>query len=318
MKIVVLDGFAVNPGDLSWDFLEKYGEAHVYEKTANADVAAVAAGATAVFTNRAVIDAAVLDAVPTLRFVCATGTGYDMIDVAACTARGVVVCNVPAYSSDAVAQHAFALLYALTNDLSGLQNIVKDGKWTGMPGFHYEGVRTTELAGLTIGLVGYGGIGRRMAEICRAFGMRVLASTRTKQTGSDGIATFVPMETLQAESDCISLHCPLTAETRGMVDAAFLAKCKSGVLLVNTARGAVLNEADVATALASGHVGGLAADVLATEPPPQDHPFLSAPNCILTPHAAWTPRQTRARLLSVLEENLAAFAKTGRGKHQVN
>ncbi len=317
MKIVVLDGFAVNPGDLSWSFLDAYVEAEVYEKTANEDAARVAAGATAVFTNRAKVDAAFLDAVPTVRFVCATGTGYDMIDVDACRARGVVVCNVPAYSSDAVAQHAFTLLNALANDLGGLRQIVRDGKWTGMPGFHYETVRTTELAGQTVGLVGYGGIGRRMAEICRAFGMRVLATTRNLQSGSDGVATFVPTDTLLAESDYLSLHCPLTDETRGMVNAAFLAKMKDGAFLINTARGAVLNEADVAAALHTGKLAGLGADVLATEPPPADHPFLSAPNCILTPHAAWTPRQTRARLLSVLEANLAAFVATGHGKYEV-
>ena len=317
MKIVVLDGFATNPGDLSWDFLSALGEAVVYDKLADSETAQAAQGAVAVFTNRARIDKAFLDAVPTLRFVSATGTGYDMIDVAECHRRGIVVCNVPAYSSDAVAQHAFTLLNALANDLNGLQGIVRDGKWTGMPGFHYETVRTTELAGQTVGLLGYGGIGRRMAEICHAFGMRVLATTRNLQSGSDAFATFVPLETLQRESDFLSIHCPLTAETRGMVDAAFLSKMKKGAMLINTARGAILNEAHVAEALHSGSIAGLGADVLATEPPPADHPFLTTPNTIITPHCAWTPRATRARLLSILEANLRSFIETGHGINEV-
>ena len=317
MKIVVLDGFAVNPGDLSWDFLKKYGEVSVHRSTAERDVVKNASGATALFTNRVKITREVISRLPELRFVSALGTGYDMIDVGACRERGIVVCNAPGYSSDSVAQHAFMLLMALATDLDGLRAIVSAGKWTGMPGFHYERVRMTELAGKTVGLIGYGGIGRRMAQMCRVFGMEVIAYSPSKNSGSDGIARFAPTDVMLPECDFVSLHCPLNYSTRGMVNRTFISKMKRGAAIINTSRGAVINEAQLAEALNSSYLSGAALDVLAHEPPEATNPLLTAKNCIITPHCAWTSIEARRRLIDILDRNLASFVSTGRGINEV-
>ncbi|MBQ3141168.1 MAG: D-2-hydroxyacid dehydrogenase [Clostridia bacterium] len=317
MKIVVLDGFAVNPGDLSWDFLEKYGDVTVYDKTPDAQVAEVIGDAEIVFTNRCKVNAAVLDACPNVRYVSALGTGYDMIDTEACRERGVCVCNVPAYSSDSVAQLTMTLLLTLTTDMNGLRGIVHDGKWTGVPGFAYQVIPYTELAGMTIGLLGCGGIGKRVAEMAAAFKMKVLASTRSRQSGNDGVIEYLPLDEMLARCDVLSLHCPLSDATRGMVDSDFIAKMKPGALLLNTARGAILNEADVAAALNDGRLGGAGLDVLANEPALPDNPLLTAKNCVITPHVAWTTMAARKRLLAVLDANLGSFVATGRGINQI-
>ena len=317
MKTVVLDGFAVNPGDLSWDFLSKYGEYKVYDKTPYEDAARVIGDAEIVFTNRVNVDSAVLDACPSIKYVSALGTGYDMIDVAACRERGIEVCNVPAYSTPSVAQLAFTLLLSLTTDVAGLTNIVKEGKWTGIPGFAYQNVRFTELKDKIVGVYGCGAIGECFAKICLAFGMRVLAYRRSAELGvRDGIE-YTDADTLLSESDYVSFHCPLTAETRGMVDAAFISRMKHGAIIINTSRGAVLNEADVAQALNSGRLGGAGVDVLSVEPALPDNPLLSAPNCLITPHSAWTSIESRRRLIDVLDRNLAEFEKTGKGINRV-
>ena len=317
MKTVVLDGFAVNPGDLSWDFLAKYGEYEVYDKTPYERAAEVIRDAEAVFTNRVNIDRAVLDACPNIRYVSALGTGYDMIDVAACRERGIEVCNVPAYSTPSVAQLAFTLLLSLTTDVVGLTNIVREGKWTGIPGFAYQNVRFTELKDKTVGVYGCGAIGECFSRICLAFGMRVLAYRRSAEHGiRDGIE-YTDADTLLRECDYVSFHCPLTPETRGMVDAEFIDRMKQGAIIINTSRGAVLNEADVAAALRSGRLGGAGLDVLAVEPALPDNPLLSAPNCLITPHSAWTSIESRRRLIDVLDRNLAEFAATGKGINRV-
>lgn len=317
MKIVVLDGFAVNPGDLSWDFLAAYGEYKVYDKTAYEHAAEVIGDAEAVFTNRVNVDRAVLDSCPNIKYISALGTGYDMIDVAACRERGIEVCNVPAYSTPSVAQLAFTLLLSLTTDVVGLTNIVREGKWTGIPGFAYQRVRFTELKDKTVGVYGCGAIGECFARICLAFGMRVLAYRRSAEHGPrDGIE-YTDADTLLRESDYVSFHCPLTSETRGMVDADFIGKMKQGAIIINTSRGAVLNEADVAEALCSGRLGGAGLDVLAVEPALPDNPLLGAPNCLITPHSAWTSIESRRRLIDVLDRNLAEFEKTGKGINRV-
>ena len=317
MKIVITDGSAVNPGDLSWDWLASFGELTVYDKLTDGEAAEKIGDADAVFTNRVRIDGAVLDACSNLKYVSALGTGYDMIDVSACRARGVEVCNVPGYSTDSVAQTAFSLLLACAFDLGGYARMVREGNWTGIPGFHYEKTRFTELAGKTAGIYGCGAIGSKMARICRAFGMRVLATRRSKTEGEEDGIRFVTPDELLRESDFISFHCPLTDETRGMVNAAFIAKMKDGAVIVNTSRGAVLNEADVAAALVSGKLSGAGLDVLAKEPADPANPLLSAPNCIITPHCAWTSREARLRLMDILEKNLRAFVETGRGINRV-
>ncbi len=317
MKIVVLDGFAVNPGDLSWDFLDKYGEARVYDKTEDKDAAAVIGDAEIVFTNRVHITPAVLDACPCIRYVSALGTGYDMIDVAACRSRGIEVCNVPGYSTMSVAQHAFTLMLSFFADLDGLCGIVKAGKWTGMPGFRYQTVRFHELAGKTVGIYGCGAIGEAFGQMCRSFGMRVLGTRRSKRSGEENGIAYVTPDELLAESDVVSLHCPLTDETRGMVDREFIGHMKAGAILINTSRGAVLDESAVADALNDGRLGGAGLDVLAKEPADGANPLLSAKNAVITPHCAWTTPEARLRLIDILDRNLAAFAKTGAGIHRV-
>lgn len=317
MKIVVTDGFGVNPGDLSWDFLAKHGEYIVYDKLTNEEAPMKIGDADAVLTNRVRIDKTVLDICRNLKFVSTLGTGYDMVDVDACRSLGVEVCNVPGYSTASVAQHAFTLLLAHAFDLNGYQELVRSGKWTGMPGVMYQECRFTELDGKTVGVYGCGAIGMRFAQICKAFGMRVLAVKRSKTDGeTDGIRFVLP-EVLVSESDYISFHCPLTDETRGMVNASFIAKMKDGAVIINTSRGAVLNENDVAAALRSGKLGGIGVDVLAIEPPTHDNPLLGAPNTIITPHCAWTSFEARTRLLQVIDDNLSSFEKTGVGINRV-
>ncbi len=317
MKIVVLDGFAVNPGDLTWDFLKKYGDAAVYDKTPNEQAAEVIGDAEVVFTNRVKITEEVLNACPNVKYVSALGTGYDMIDVKACRARGVEVCNVPGYSTMSVAQHAFTLLLSFASDLEGLCGIVEDGMWTGIPGFQYQKVRFIELAGKTVGIYGCGAIGKAFGKMCQAFGMEVLATRRSRTEGEeDGIRYVTPNELLE-KADYISLHCPLTDETRAMVNRNFIAKMKDGAVLINTSRGAVLHEADVAEALNSGKLGGAGLDVLATEPADPANPLLTARNCRITPHCAWTSKEARLRLLDVLDANLGSFVQTGCGVNRV-
>ena len=316
MKIVVLDGFAVNPGDLSWDFLGRFGEFTVYDKTPNEECAEKCFGADVVFTNRAKVTAEVLEKCPTVKYISALGTGFDMIDTEACKAKGVAVVNVPAYSTPSVAQHTVQLMLTLFTDLDGMREIVKEGSWTGQPGYEYQHVMFTELQGLTLGLIGCGGIGGRVAEIASALGMRVLAHTAHPHADTETVK-YVPLDTLLAEADAVSLHCPLNGSTRGMVDAAFISKMKDGARLINTSRGAVLNEADVAAALNSGKLASAALDVLATEPALPDNPLLTAKNCIITPHIAWASKAARLRLLSVLESSLDNFIKTGVGLNRV-
>lgn len=317
MKIVITDGFAVNPGDLSWDWLKKYGDVTVYDKISDAEAPEAVGDADIVFTNRVKIGKSVLDICKNLKYVSALGTGYDMIDVPLCRENGVEVCNVPGYSTASVAQHAFALLLANAFDMEGYRNMVRNGKWTGIPGFMYHQSRFVELEGKTVGVYGCGSIGMRFAKICQAFGMRVLATRRSRTDGEiDGIL-FTDPDTLIRQSDYISFHCPLTEETRGMVNAEFIAKMKDGAVIVNTSRGAVLNEADVAAALHSGKLSGAGLDVLAKEPADPENPLLTAPNTVITPHCAWTSKEARLRLMDILDKNLGAFLETGAGINRV-
>ncbi len=317
MRSTVLDGFAVNPGDLSWDFLSRFGEYSVYDSTPPELVAERLSGTDIVLTNRVKITPALLDSCKSIKFVTALGTGYDMIDVRACRERGVEVCNAPGYSTDSVAQLAFSLLLALTNDLSGFRKIVRDGGWTGVPGIAYQKIPCMELAGKTVGVYGCGAIGKRFGELCRAFGMRVLAYRRSAVPGiSDGIE-YTDSETLLCESDFVSLHCPLTDETRGLVSSAFIAKMKRGAYLINTSRGAVVNEADLAEALTDGRLSGAALDVMCKEPPERDNPLTGLANCIVTPHCAWVTPEARKRLLLILERNISSFVNTGKGINRV-
>ena len=312
MKIVILDGFAVNPGDLDWGFLSKYGEYEVFDKTPDTLCAEKCVGAEVVFTNRAKITAELLDACPTVRYVSALGTGYDMIDIDACRRRGVQVVNIPAYSTASVAQLTIQLLLALYSDLDGIQKIVRDGNWTGLPRFHYETINYTELDSLTLGLVGCGAIGGRVAAIAAALGMRVIAATARKHEDTETVS-FRTLDEVRREADVLSIHCPLNDSTRGMIDKDFISMMKPGAKLINTARGAILNERDVADALNDGRLSGAALDVLAAEPAVPENPLLTAKNCMITPHIAWASRAARERLIRVIDESLSSYAKTGKG-----
>ncbi len=317
MKSIVLDGFAVNPGDMSWDFLAEFGTYTVYDQTEDDQVAERIGDADIVMTNRKKITPAVLTACPNLKFVSTLGTGYDMIDVPACRARGVEVCNIPGYSTISVSQHAFTLLLHLATDINGYRKAVLDGRWTGQPDFRYQTIPFIELDGKTVGIYGCGAIGGRMATLCAAFGMRVLGYRRSATIGKQGDIEFVTKERLLAESDFISLHCPLTDETRGLVDRTFLSQMKKGAFLINTSRGAVVDEEALYEALVAGQLRGAGLDVMVKEPPLPDNPLLTLDNCIITPHCAWTSLETRHRLVDILAANIRSFVTSGRGIHRV-
>ncbi len=317
MRSVVLDGFAVNPGDLSWDFLSKFGEYTVYDKTEPEEIADRLKGADIVLTNRARISEDILKLCPSVKFISALGTGYDMIDIGACKRLGVEACNAPGYSTNSVSQWAFTLLLALLTDLDGYRNIVRAGKWTGMDGVRYESIKFSELAGKTIGIYGCGAIGSKLGRICLSFGMKVLGYRRSFIGTDENGIEFTTSEELLSSSDIISLHCPLTEQTRGIANCDFFSQMKDGAYLINTSRGAVVNEDDLAKALTSGKLGGAALDVMAKEPPSKDNPLLSLQNCIITPHCAWVAPEARKRLLCIISENIESFIKTGKGINSV-
>lgn len=317
MKIVILDGFAVNPGDLSWDWLEKYGEYSVFSKTSEEEAFERCKDADIVFTNRAKITRELLAVCPNIKFISTLGTGFDMIDLEACRERGINVCNIPSYSTASVAQLTFTLILDLVCDVIGLRKIVDDGFWTGVPGFQYQKTRFLELMGLKLGLIGCGDIGKAVAKMGAAFGMDVIATTKTRTSGVyDGIQ-YDTFENVLKNSDIISLHCPLNDNTRGLIDEDAISLMKDGVFIVNTSRGAVLNEKDVAAAVKSGKIAGLAVDVLTQEPPTADHPFINLENTVITPHVAWTTKAARLRLMDILENNLRSFCNTKRGINNI-
>ncbi len=317
MKSVVLDGFAVNPGDLSWDFLSEFGEYKVYDETEPSLVAERVGDADIILTNRVKITKELLEKCPNVKFVTALGTGFDMIDVDACKEHGVEACNVPGYSTDSVAQFAFTLLLSLSTDLRGFREIVSSGKWTGMTGVKFQTIKYNELAGKTVGVYGCGAIGSRFGEICRAFGMRVLGYRRSIVGKTIGGIEFVSEDKLLSESDYVSFHCPLTNETRGLVNKEFISKMKDGASIINTSRGAVINENDLADALSSKKLSSAAIDVMCKEPPERDNPLLSLENCIITPHCAWVTPEARNRLLDIIAKNIRSFIETGAGINSV-
>lgn len=302
MKIVILDGHVENPGDLSWEPLAQLGELTVYDRTAPEDVVARIGDAPIVITNKTVITQAIFDACPQIRYVGVLATGFNVVDVAAAKTRGIVVTNVPAYSTQAVAQFTMALLLEICHHVGRHSDGVHAGKWSVCQDFAYWDYPLIELAGKTIGIVGYGRIGQATAKAAEALGMKVLAYSRHGQG-----APYVPLEELYARSDVVSLHCPLTAENTGMINRESLAKMKDGVILLNTARGALINEHDLREALLSGKVYAAAADVAAVEPISADCPLLGLPNMIFTPHIAWACYETRQRLMDIAVDNVRQF-----------
>ena len=316
--IVILDGHTANPGDLDWSEVEAIGPLTVHPRTAAADVVARALDADIILTNKTVLTREAIHALPRLKCIGVLATGYNIVDVDAATDRGIPVCNVPEYSTPNVAQAVFALLFELTNHTGHHAQTVRDGRWASSRDFCYWDGELVELAGLTLGLVGYGRIGRAVAEVGRAFGMRVVAHRRSAAPASgDGSVSMVDLPTLLRESDVVSLHCPLTPETRELIDAETIGLMKRTAFLINTSRGPLVNEADLAAALEQGRIAGAGLDVLSVEPPSAANPLLTARNCIITPHIAWATRNARRRLIAVTAANLRAFV-AGRPQNVVN
>ena len=309
---MVLDGYTLNPGDLSWEPLEQLGRCTIFNRTQPADILPRAQPAEILFTNKTRLSAETIAQLPLLQCIGVLATGYNVVDVAAARARGIPVCNVPDYGTPNVAQAVFALLLELTNRTAHHAVTVREGRWTSCPDFCYWDGELVELSGLTLGIVGYGKIGRAVAKIGRAFGMRILHHSRSSVADPER----VELSQLFRESDVVSLHCPLTAENAGMVNAAVLALMKPTAYFLNTARGLLVHEADLAEALNAGRIAGAGLDVLSVEPPSASNPLLQAKNCLITPHIAWATRAARRRLLDVAAANAAAFL-AGRPQHVV-
>ena len=307
MRIVVLDGATLNPGDLLWDSVSRLGEFTVYDRTSPDQTLARAADADILLTNKTRLTAETIAALPKLKYVAALATGYNVVDVAAARRRGIPVSNVPVYGTDSVAQFVFALLLELCHRVGLHDSLVHEGAWTSSIDFCFWRTPLVELAGRKMGVVGFGRIGRRVAELARAFGMEVLACDIAGGSSGDSAVKWRTLDQVFTEADVVSLHCPLTAENQGMVNAALLAKMKSGVFLINTARGGLVNEADLAAALDAGRLAGAAVDVVSSEPIRADNPLLHARNCILTPHVAWATLAARSRLMETTAQNVAAF-----------
>lgn len=320
MKIVVLDGYTENPGDLSWEGLAALGELTVYDRTELSDPQAAIArigDAELVFTNKTPITRAVLEACPSIRFIGVLATGYNVVDTACARERGIPVSNVPAYGTASVSQFSMALLLEICHHIGHHSQSVHAGNWASSPDWCYWDYPLIELEGKTLGVIGFGRIGRQEGRIARAFGMEVLACDPCPTEEGRQIAAYVSLEELYVRSDVISLHCNLTAENVGMINRDAIAKMKDGVILINNARGQLLVEADVAEALNSGKLAAAGLDVVSTEPIRPDNPLLRAKNCILTPHISWAPRESRQRIMDCSAANARAFL-AGRPQNVVN
>lgn len=307
MKIVILDGFSANPGDLSWRELEDMGELTVYERTSPEDTVARAAEAEIVLTNKVVISREVIAQLPLLKYIGVLATGYNVVDIQAAHERGIIVTNVPAYSTESVAQMVFAHLLNVTNRTDHYATENRSGRWTKNKDFCYWDYPHMELAGKTFGIVGLGHIGRRVAEIALAFGMKVKALTSKSADALPAGIGKATIEELLSTSDVISLHCPLTDTTRHLINNETLRLIKPSAILINTGRGPLVDDQAVASALAEGQLAAFCADVLTEEPPKADNPLLAQPNAFFTPHIAWASKEARIRLLQVVTCNVKAF-----------
>lgn len=307
MKICILDGYSINPGDLDWSPVERLGDVTLFDRTPADKIVERAADADIVLTNKVPFSADTLRQLPRLRFICVLATGYNIIDTEAAARQGVVVANIPAYSTMSVAQMAFAHILNITNHVASYAREVADGKWTNCPDFCFWDSALTELAGKTMGIVGLGNTGMATARIAVAMGMKVVALTsKSADTLPEGI-TPAPLDDVLASADVVSLHCPLTPSTRHLINAASIAKMKPSAILINTGRGPLVDEQAVADALNGGRLAAFGADVLSQEPPRGDNPLLSARNCFLTPHIAWATLEARTRLMSTATENVRQF-----------
>ncbi len=318
-EIVILDGYTENPGDLSWDGFRALGELTVYDRTPRGDVEEIVkriGNAEIVCTNKTPITEEILRRVPSVRYIGVLATGYNVVDVQAAARRGIPVTNIPDYGTGAVAQYTIAMLLELCSRIGHHDRVVHEGKWTSAKDFCFWDYPLMELAGKTMGIIGYGRIGQETARLARAFGMKILAFRR-RPAKEDDQCRYVSMDELLAKSDVISLHCPLFPETEGLINRQTIARMKDGVILLNTARGPLINEKDLADALNCGKVYGAAVDVVSTEPIQADNPLLQAKNCLITPHVAWASRESRQRLMDTAVANLQAFLD-GKPVHVVN
>lgn len=311
MKIVVFDGYAMNPGDLSWQQLEKLGDCTVHDRTPPERTIERAEGAAILLTNKTVLSGEVLAQLPDCRYIGVLATGYNVVDIDAATKSGIVVTNVPAYSTPSVAQMVFAHVLNLTQHVAHHGQTVKDGRWARSPDFCYWDYPLVELDGKTMGIIGLGRIGKATAEVARALGMNVIGYDKYADPSAGGLATPVELDEVFRRSDVVTLHCPLTAETERLVNAQRLSLMKPTAFLINISRGPVVDEQALADALNSGVIAGAGLDVLEAEPPAADNPLLAAKNCCITPHVAWATQEARARLMKIATDNVKAFLAGG-------
>lgn len=308
MKIVVLDGYTLNPGDLSWDNLKAIGEVVIYDRTPSDKILERSKDAEILFTNKTPLKEEILNALPTLKYIGVLATGYNVVDIEAAKISGIVVTNVPSYSTFSVAQLTFALLLELCLHVQRHSDSVLSGKWASSVDFSFRDFPLIELAGKTIGIIGFGSIGQSVATIAASFGMNIISFSRTKtdQTQHTNFK-WVTIDELFENADVVSVHCPLVPETKGLVNIGYLKKMKKSAFLLNTSRGPVVIEEDLAFALNNDLIAGAGVDVLSLEPPPSDNPLLKAKNCIITPHIAWATKEARIRLMDIAVNNLKHF-----------
>ena len=318
MKIIVLDGHTLNPGDLSWDGLRQFGEVTLYDRTPADKVVERSKGADAIFTNKTPVNAAAINSLPDLKYIGVTATGYNIVDTRVAREKGITVSNVPGYGTPSVVQLTFALLLELCLHVQRHSDAVASGRWATATDFCFWDYPLVELSGKTMGIIGFGDIGKQVADVATAFGMKVIGTSRNR-TDQSHRANFkwAEIPELLKQSDVVSIHCPLTPETQGLINRESLQKMKSSAFLLNTSRGPVIIEEDLAEALNSGKIAGAGLDVLSVEPPAKDNPLIGAKNCIITPHIAWATKEARARLMEITVSNLSAY-KNGNPVNVVN
>ena len=307
MKIVVMDGKGVNPGDMSWKQIQQFGELIVYERTASEEIIDHVGDAEIVLTNKTVFDEDTIAKLKNVKYIGVLATGYNVVDLKAASKRGIVVTNIPAYSTDSVAQMTFAHILNVTNHVDHYARASRDGEWSRCPDFCYWDKPLVELAGKTIGIIGLGNIGMKVANIALDFGMNVIAYTRKEPKEIPNGINKASIDNILSDSDIISLHCPLTKQTRELINKDSIAKMKRGVIVVNTGRGPLVNEEDVANALHNGLIGAYCADVMCSEPPSADNPLFLEQNAYITPHVAWASKEARIRLMDIAEKNIHSF-----------
>ena len=313
--IVILDGYTENPGDLSWEGFAKLGDVTVYDRTDAKDIHSRIGNADIVITNKTPLSKEAIESAPNIKYIGVLATGYNVVDTKAAKEKGIPVCNIPTYGTDAVAQFAFALLLEIAHHVQHHSDAVKQGRWAHCPDFCFWDYPLIELAGKTMGLIGYGRIGQAVGRIARAFGMQVIAYDSYQDPKQQDV--YVSLDELLNRSDVISLHCPLFEQTKGIINKDSIAKMKDGVILLNNSRGPLIVEQDLADALNSGKVYAAGLDVVSTEPIREDNPLLTAKNCLITPHISWAPKESRQRLMDIAVENLKVFL-SGKSQNVVN